>query len=93
MKNNGGPVSNTSVWQLAAYMKEKGLGLFGFLIARNGVSRGVGNYAVIDQWLHSQKMVVPLSNDDLVRMIRIRDGDGEPERHVQTLIDSIRRGV
>lgn len=93
MKNNRGSVSNTSVWQLAAYLKEKGLGLFGLLIARNGVSRGVNNYAVIDQWLHSQKLVVPLSNDDLVRMIRIRDGEGEPEGHVQRLIDSIRRGV
>ncbi len=41
MKNNSGSVSNTSVWQLAAYMKEKGVGLFGLLIARNGVSRGL----------------------------------------------------
>ena len=28
MKNNTGTVSNSSVWQLAAYMKEKGVGLF-----------------------------------------------------------------
>ena len=43
MKNNSGRISNTSVWQLSAYMKEKGVGLFGLLVARNGVSRGVSN--------------------------------------------------
>ena len=93
MKNNTGSVSNTSVWQLAAYMKEKGVGLFGLLIARNGVSRGVANYAIIDQWVHSKKMVVPLSNEDLVRMIRLRDEEGEATGYLGTLIDRIRRAV
>ena len=93
MKNNAGAVSNTSVWQLAAYMKEKGVGLFGLLIARNGVSRGVANYAIIDQWVHSRKMVVPLSNEDLVRMIRLRDEEGEATRYLGGLIDRIRRAV
>ena len=93
MKNNAGTVSNTSVWQLAAYMKEKGVGLFGLLIARNGVSRGVANYAIVDQWVHSQKMIVPLSNEDLVRMIRLRDEEGEATRYLGGLIDRIRRAV
>ena len=93
MKNNSGSVSNTSVWQLAAYMKEKGVGLFGLLIARNGVSRGVANYAIIDQWVHSKKMVVPLSNEDLVRMVRLRDEEGEATGYLGTLIDRIRRAV
>ena len=93
MKNNSGSVANTSVWQLAAYMKEKGVGLFGLLIARNGVSRGVANYAIIDQWIHSNKMVVPISNEDLVRMIRLRDEDGEATMYLDNLIDRIRRAV
>ena len=87
MKNNTGSVSNTSVWQLAAHMKEKGVGMFGLLIARNGVSRGVANYAIIDQWVHSKKMVVPLSNEDLVRMIRLRDEEGEATGYLSRLID------
>ena len=93
MKNNTGLVANTSVWQLAAYMKEKGVGLFGLLIARNGVSRGVANYAIIDQWVHSNKMVVPLSNEDLVRMIRLRDVEGDATRYLGGLMDRIRRAV
>ena len=93
MKNNSGTVSNTSVWQLAAYMKEKGVGLFGLLIARNGVARGVSNYAIIDQWVHSRKMVVPLSNEDLIRMIRLRDEEGEATGYLSGLIDAIRRAV
>ena len=93
MKNSNISVSNTSVWQLAAYMKEKGVGLFGLLIARNGVSRGVANYAIIDQWVHSRKMVVPLSNEDLVRMIRLRDEEGDATTYLSNLIDRIRRAV
>ena len=93
MKNNTGSVSNSSVWQLAAYMKEKGVGLFGLLIARNGVSRGVANYAIIDQWVHSNKMVVPLSNEDLIRMIRLRDEESEATAYLSGLIDGVRRAV
>ena len=93
MKNNTGSVSNSSVWQLAAYMKEKGVGLFGLLIASNGVSRGVGNYAIIDQWVHSRKMVVPLSNEDLIRMIRLRDEEGDATAYLSGLIDGVRRSV
>ncbi len=93
MKNNTGSVSNSSVWQLAAYMKEKGVGLFGLLISRNGVSRGVANYAIIDQWVHSNKMVVPLSNEDLIRMIRLRDEEGEATAYLSGLIDGVRRAV
>ena len=93
MKNNNGSVSNTSVWQMTAYMKEKGVGLFGLLIARNGVSRGVANYAIIDQWVHSKKMVVPLSNEDLIRMIHRRDEEGEATAYLSSLIDQIRRAV
>ena len=93
MKNNTGSVSNSSVWQLAAYMKEKGVGLFGLLIARNGVSRGVANYAIIDQWVHSRKMVVPLSNEDLIRMIRLRDEEGDATMYLSGLIDRVRRAV
>lgn len=93
MKNNRGTVSNTSVWQLAAYMKERGVGLFGLLITRNGVARGVSNYAIIDQWVHSRKMVVPLSNEDLIRMIHLRDEEGEATGYLGSLIDRIRRAV
>ena len=74
-------------------MKEKGVGLFGLLIARNGVSRGVGNYAIIDQWVHSKKMVVPLSNENLIRMIRLRDEEGDATGYLGGLIDRIRRAV
>ena len=47
-KNVKSSVGNTSVWQLAGYMKEKGVGFFGMLIARNGVSRGTANPAILN---------------------------------------------
>ena len=90
VKNVKGAVSNSSVWQLAGYIKEKGVGFFGMLIARNGVSRGVANYAIIDQWVHSNKMIVPISNDDLVTMVELRDNGGEPTELIEELIDAIR---
>ena len=61
-------------------MKEKGVGFFGMLIARNGISRGTAYPAIIDQWVHSNKMIVPISNEDLVDMVRLRDNGGNPDR-------------
>ena len=90
VKNVKGAVSNSSVWQLAGYMKEKGVGFFGMLIARNGVSRGVANHAIIDQWVHSNKMIVPISNEDLITMVELRNNGGEPTDLIEELIDSIR---
>ena len=77
-KNVKGSVGNTSVWQLAGYMKERGVGFFGMLLARNGVSRGTANPAILDQWIHAKKMIVPVSNEDLKAMIEMRDSGGEP---------------
>ena len=90
VKNGRGRVGNASVWQLAGYMKEKGVGFFGMLIARNGIVRGVGNHAIIDQCVHANKMIVPINNDDLVTMIQLRDSGGDPTELVEDMIDRIR---
>ena len=92
-KNVNSSVGNTSVWQLAGYMKEKGVGFFGMLIARNGVSRGTANPAVLDQWIHANKMIVPVSNEDLKAMMEMRDSGGEPTDYVDDLVDRIRCSV
>ena len=92
-KNVKSSVGNTSVWQLAGYMKEKGVGFFGMLIARNGVSRGTANPAILDQWIHANKMIVPVSNEDLKAMIEMRDSGGEPTDYVDDLVDRIRCSV
>ena len=90
MKNNKGSVGNNSVWQLAAYMKEKGVGFFVMLIARNGISRGTANPTIIDQWVHSNKMIVPINNEDLVDMVGLRDNGGNPTDFLGNLIDRVR---
>ena len=92
-KNVRSSVGNTSVWQLAGYMKERGVGFFGMLIARNGVSRGTANPAILDQWIHARKMIVPVSNNDLKAMIEMRDSGGEPTDYVDDLVDRIRCSV
>ena len=92
-KNVKSSVGNTSVWQLAGYMKEKGVGFFGMLIARNGVSRGTANPAILDQWIHANKMIVPVSNEDLNTMIEMRDSGSDPTLFVDDLIDRIRCSV
>ena len=82
-------MGESPVWQLAGYMKEKGVWFFGMLIARSRVSRGVGNYAIIGQWVHSNKMIVSISNDDLITMVELRDNGSEPTDLVEELIDAI----
>jgi len=68
-------------------MKEKGVGFFGMLIARNGVANGAANHAIIDQWVHSRKMIITLSNEDLIKMIRLRDSGGDPVSYVHAGVD------
>ena len=60
--------------------RPKGVGLFGLLIARNGISKGVSNYASTDQWVHSNKLVVSISNEDFKMMKRLRDEEGKKHR-------------
>ena len=90
VKNSSGRVANKSVWQLSGYMKEKGVGFFGMLVARGGVSKGEANLAIVDQWIHANKMIVPISNDDLLTMIQLRDNGFDPTELVEDLIDRIR---
>lgn len=92
-KNVKSSVGNTSVWQLAGYMKEKGVGFFGMLIARNDVSRGTANPAILDQWIYANKMIVPVSNEDLKIMIEIRDNGSDPTDFADDFIDRIRCSV
>lgn len=93
VKNSKGAVANSSIWQLAAYLKEKGTGFFGMLVAPSGVARGVGNHAIIEQWVHASKMIVPISNDDLRTMVEMRDSGGDPTELVDDRIDRIRCSV
>ena len=92
-KNVQSSVGNTSIWQLSGYMKEKGVGFFGMLIARHGVSQGTANPAILDQWIHANKMTVPVSNEDLKIMIEMRDNGSDPTDFVDDLIDKIRCSV
>ena len=69
------------------------MGFFGMLIARNGVSRGTANPAVLDQWVHANKMIVPVSNEDLKAMMEMRDSGGVPTDYVDDLVDRIRCSV
>ena len=93
VKNTKGKVGNGAVWQLAGYMKEKGVGFFGMLIARNGVTKDVANPAILDQWIHANKMILPVSAEDLRTMIEMRDGGGSPTEFLDSQIDRIRVSV
>ena len=64
-KNTNSRLGNPAVWQLAGYMKEKGVGSFGMLIARTGLVKGTGNSVLLDQWIQTNKMIVPINNEDL----------------------------
>lgn len=93
VKNSKGAVNNSSIWQLAAYLKGKGTGFFGMLVSPSGVTRGVANPAIIDQWVHASKMIVPISNADLRTMVEMRDSGGDPTELVDDRVDRIRCSV
>ncbi|ROL90232.1 endonuclease [Pseudomonas chlororaphis] len=80
-KNYMGKVRKTEVLQMANYLKLYGAGLFGIIVSRHGGDSAGCEHTLREQWLISQKMILILSDDDIVEMLMAKS-DGRPPEDV-----------
>jgi hypothetical protein len=67
-----GPGKN-EILQVANYLNPRGTGLFALILARSDLDQ-----ACREQWVHYGKLIVGLSDEDVVQMVRIKMGAGDP---------------
>ncbi len=88
-KNHGGPIGKDDALRIAHYLKEYGCGLFGILVTRKGASKGC-RHAIREQWVSARKLLVVLSDEDLVEMLRIKARNGAAEEIIRARIAEFR---
>lgn len=80
-KNYARKVTKTEALQVANYLKQHGAGLFGIIISRKGGDYAGCEHTLREQWLISQKMILVLSDDDIIEMLMAKS-DGRPPEDV-----------
>ena len=88
-KNSGKYISKEDILQIANYLKKDGAGLFGIIIARKGTNDSSED-ALRDAWIHQQKMIVVLNDDDIEQMILSKKNGGDPARLILDKIQDFR---
>ena len=75
--------------QMLHYLKEDGAGLFGLLVTRKGMAESC-QQALTNHWIRHGKMVICLSDADVLQMLRLREGGGNPEAVIRQAIEGFR---
>lgn len=88
-KNHTDPIGKPEVLGLSHYLKPYGLGLFGMLISREGLSLA-GKHAVREHWIGQSKMIVSVTTTDLHDMVEVKMQGGSPENTIDNLVTAFR---
>lgn len=91
-KNSAKSISKNDVLQIANYLKQKGTGLFGIIIARKGTSSASEN-ALRDMWIHDQKMIIVLNDVDIEQMILDKKNGEDPAKLILKKIEDFRLSI
>lgn len=68
-KNSDKPITKQDILQMSHYLKEKGSGRFGIIISRKGLGKS-SQIALRDTWIHEEKMIVVLDDNDVETMLK-----------------------
>ena len=77
-KNFEMPIGKKPVVEIAHYLKAHGCGLFGILATRRGLNKA-GHHATRELWISERKLILALSDDDLVEMLTLSGQGGAAE--------------
>jgi hypothetical protein len=86
-----GPGKN-EILQVANYLNPRGTGLFALILARADLDQGA-RWTCREQWVHYSKLIVGLSDEDVVQMVRTKTGGGDPAELVRQKIEDFRLGI
>lgn len=89
-KNYTKKVGKRDVLQVANYLKDFGAGLFGIIVSRNGGDKAGCEATLREQWVLHRKLILVLTDDDLIAMLRAKADSFEPERVLIERIEQFR---
>jgi hypothetical protein len=88
-KNYSKKITKKEVLQVANYLKEHGAALFGIIISRNGGNTGC-YYTCREVWAMHKKLIVVLTDEDIIKMIITKAANNEPEEIIIQKIEEFR---
>jgi len=91
-KNYKDPLSKQPILAISHYLKPYGCGMFGMLISRKGESPSA-SHAIKEQWIGNNKLILILSDDDIIEMLDIKKGNGKPEEIIRAKIAKFRMSL
>jgi hypothetical protein len=77
---------------VANYLNPRGTGLFALILARADLNQAA-RWTCQEQWVHYSKLIVGLSDEDVVQMVTIKAGGGDPAELVRQKIADFRLGI
>lgn len=80
------------ILQVANYLNLRGTGLFALILARADLNQAA-RWTCREQWVHYSKLIVGLSDEDVVQMVRIKTSGGDPAELVRQKIEDFRLGI
>jgi hypothetical protein len=88
-KNYFDPLSKRPVLDISHYLKPYGCGMFSIIVSRRGYGNA-GKHAAKEQWIGNKKMIVSLSDEDLLKMLDHKRENALPEDIIKKYISSFR---
>lgn len=88
-KNYSKPITKRPIVDVAHYLKPYGCGMFGIIFSRKGIGNA-GIHARKEQWVGNNKMIVVLSDEDVIKMLNEKKEDGFPEEIIREKIAKFR---
>lgn len=91
-KNYSGALNKDPVVEIAHYLKSHGCGLFGLLFSRKGPG-GAATHAIREEWVGSQRLIIALSDADVLEMIDLKQRGDPPEEILRHRIGTFRQSL
>jgi hypothetical protein len=88
-KNYDAPLKKTPVLDIAHYLKPYGCGMFSLLVSRHGLGAAAA-HAVREQWIGAKKLIVPIDDAALERMLAAKAEGGRPEEIIRRIVADFR---
>lgn len=91
-KNYGKYLPQNQVVITSKYLGRKRLGNLGIILTRKGLSKG----AIAEQkrlWVEDEKLILCLTDEDLIKMLELKEHKEEPSKVIDEAVRSFRRSL
>ncbi len=89
-KNYSKLLTKKPILEIAHYLKPYGCGMFGMIISRLDASSS-GLHAIKEEWISNKKMIVIVTDKDIIEMLNIKKKDGgKPEEIIRRKVANFR---